>query len=78
MTVTPDGSWEDRHETVTEDVGQPDHDRDESRRRAGDTDVVDPAEVSAGTDTGALGADLPAHKDDARRPEDTATGEQNP
>jgi hypothetical protein len=78
MTVTPDDSWEDRDETVTEDLGLPDHERDESRRRAGDTDVVDPAEVSAGTDTGALDADLPAHEDDARRAEDTATGEQNP
>jgi hypothetical protein len=56
-----------------------------SRRRSGSVrtrefiqDVVDPAEVSAGTDTGALDADLPAHEDDARRAEDTATGEQNP
>jgi hypothetical protein len=78
MTVTPDDSWENRDETVTEAVGLPDHERDERRRRAGDTDEVDPAEVSAGTDTGALDADLPAHEDDARRAEDTATGEQNP
>jgi hypothetical protein len=73
-----DDSWEDRDETVTEDVGLPDHERDESRRRPGETDEADPAEVSAGTDTGALGADLPAHEDDARRATDSATGEQNP
>ncbi len=79
MTVGgSDDSWEDRDETVTEDVGLPDHERDESRRRPGDTDVADPAEVSAGADTGRLDEDLPAHEDDARRAEDTATGELNP
>jgi hypothetical protein len=78
MTVTPDDSWEDRDESVTEDVGLPEHERDEGRRRAGDTDEADAAEVAAGADTGRLDADLPAHEDDARRAEDTATGELNP
>ena len=80
MTVGgADDSWEDRDETVTEDVGLPEHERDESRRRAGETGEDDPAEVAAGTDTGLLDSDaLPEHEDDARRAEDTATGEQNP
>lgn len=78
MTVSPDDSWEDRDETVTEDVGLPDHERDERRRRPGDADEVDQAEVAAGADSGRLDADLPAHEDDARRATDTATGEQNP
>jgi hypothetical protein len=78
MTVTPDDSWEDRDETVTEDVGVPEHERDEGRRRPGDADVVDPAEVAAGTDSGQLDAGLPGHEDDARRATDTASGEQNP
>ncbi|HEV3497553.1 MAG TPA: hypothetical protein VHA34_14500, partial [Actinomycetes bacterium] len=73
-----DDSWEDRDESVTEDVGLPEHERDEGRRRAGDTDEADAAEVAAGADTGRLDADLPAHEDDARRAEDTATGELNP
>ena len=79
MTVGgSDDSWEDRDDTVTEDVGLPDHERDESRRRAGGTDVADQAEVAAGADTGRLDADLPGHEDDARRAEDTGTLEQNP
>ena len=79
MTVTPDDSWEDRDETVTEDVGLPEHERDEGRRRAGETGEDDAAEVSAMTDSGLSDAGgLPAHEDDTRRAEDTATGEQNP
>ena len=80
MTVGgSDVSWEDRDETVTEDVGLPDHERDEGRRRAGETGDDDLAEVAAGTDPGAGDVgDLPPHEDDARRAEDTATFEQNP
>ena len=80
MTVGgSDDSWEDRDETVTEDVGLPEHERDESRRRAGETGEDDPAEVAAGTDTGGLDSDaLPGYEDDSRRATDTATGEQNP
>ena len=79
MSMGPDDSWEDRDETVTEDVGLPEHERDESRRRAGETGEDDSAEVAAGTDTGQLDTDaLPEHEDDSRRAEDTATGEQNP
>ena len=79
VSMGPDDSWENRDETVTEDVGLPEHERDEGRRRAGETGEDDAAEVAAGTDSGPgdLG-DLPAHEDDARRAEDTATGEQNP
>jgi hypothetical protein len=78
MTVTPDDSWEDRDDTVTEDVGLPEDERDEGRRRAGVTGEDDSAEVAAGTDSGQLDTDLPAHEDDARRATDTASGEQNP
>jgi hypothetical protein len=79
MTTTPDDSWEDRDRTQTEDVGLPEHEADEGRRRAGDTGEDDPAEVSAMTDSGLDDASgLPAHEDDARRAEDTATLEQNP
>jgi hypothetical protein len=79
VSTGPDDSWEGRDETVTEDVGLPEHERDESRRRAGDTGEDDPAEVAAGADTGQLDTDaLPEHEDDAGRATDTATGEQNP
>jgi hypothetical protein len=72
-------SREDRDETVTEDVGLPGHEQDESRQRPGETGEDDPAEVAAGTDTGGLDTDaLPEHEDDASRATDTATGEQNP
>jgi hypothetical protein len=50
VSMGPDDSREDRDETRTEDVGLPDHEQDERRRRT----------------------------DDARRAQDTATGEQNP
>ena len=79
VSTGPDDSWEDRDETVTEDVGLPGHERDEGRRRAGETGEDDAAEVAAGTDTGGLDTDaLPGHEDDSRRATDTATGEQNP
>jgi hypothetical protein len=76
--VGPDDSWEDRDRTQTEDVGLPEHERDEGRRRPGETGEDDAAEVAAMTDTGPVGDDLPAHEDDSRRAEDTGTGEQNP
>ncbi len=80
MTVGgSDDSWEDRDDTVTEDVGLPEHERDETRWRAGETGMDDAAEVAAGTDPGPVDVgDLPAHEDDARRAEDTGTLEQNP
>jgi hypothetical protein len=63
----------------TEDVGLPEHERDESRVQAGGTGEDDPAEVAAMTDTGLDdSSDLPAHEDDARRAEDTGTSELNP
>jgi len=79
VSMGPDDSWEDRDESRTEDVELPEHERDEGRRRAGETGEDDAAEVAAGTDPGAgdLGG-LPAHEDDARRATDTASGEQNP
>jgi hypothetical protein len=74
-----DGSSGDRDQTVTEEVGLPEHERDESRRRPEETGEDDPAEVAAGTDSGQLDSDaLPEHEDDARTATDTATGEQNP
>jgi hypothetical protein len=72
--VGPDDSWEDRDE----DVGLPEHERDESRRRPGESFEDDPAEVAAGTDPGPVSGGLPEHKDDSRRAEDTGTGELNP
>jgi hypothetical protein len=79
VSMGPDDSREDRNGTGAGDVGLPEHERDESRRRAGETGEGDPAEVAAGTDTGLLDTDaLPEHEDDARRATDTATGEQNP
>jgi hypothetical protein len=76
--VGPDDSWEDRDRTQTEDAGLPEHERDEGRRRAGETGEDDPAEVAAMTDSGLGGSGLPEHEDDARRAGDTGTGEQNP
>jgi hypothetical protein len=79
VSMGPDDSLEGRDETVAEDAGLPEHERDESRRRVGETGEDDPAEVAAGTDTGLLDTDaLPEHEDDARRATDTASGEQNP
>ncbi len=76
--VGPDDSWQDRDETQTEDVGLPEHERDEGRRRAGETGEGDAAEVAAGTDRGPIEGGLPEHEDDSRRAEDTGTGELNP
>jgi hypothetical protein len=79
VSMGPDDGWEDRDETRTEDVGLPEHERDESRVQAGGTGEDDPAEVAAMTDAGLSDSGgLPTHKDDERRAEDTGTGEQNP
>jgi hypothetical protein len=79
VSMGPDDSREDRDKTVTEDVGLPEHERDEGRRQAGETGEDDPAEVAAMTDSGVSDADaLPEHEDDSRRAADTASGEQNP
>ena len=79
VSTGPDDSWEGRDETVTEDVGLPEHERDEGRVQAGGTGEDDPAEVAAMSDTGLDDASgLPEHEDDSRRAEDTASGEQNP
>jgi len=76
--VGPDDSWGDRDETQTEDVGLPEHERDESRRSEGTTFEDDAAEVASLSDSGLSEEGLPAHEDDSRRTEDTGTGEQNP
>jgi hypothetical protein len=79
VSMGPDDSREDRDETGTEDVGLPEHERDESRVQAGGTGEDDPAEVAAMTDAGLSDSSgLPAHEDDDLRVEDTGTGEQNP
>jgi hypothetical protein len=79
VSMGPDDSREDRDETRTEDVGLPEHERDERRVQAGATGEDDPAEVAAMTDTGPSDSSgLPAHEDDDLRAEDTGTGEQNP
>jgi hypothetical protein len=75
VSMGPDDSWEDRDETRTEDVGLPDHERDESRVRAGGTGEDDAAEVANLSDTGVSDTDLPAYEDDTG---DTGTAEQNP
>jgi hypothetical protein len=76
--VGPDDSLEDRDSTRTEDVGVPEHERDETRRQAGTTVDDDPAEVANMSDAGLSEPELPPHEDDARRGGDTGTGEQNP
>jgi hypothetical protein len=76
--VGPDDSWGDRDETQTEDVGLPEHERDEARRQAGGTGEDDPAEVAAMADSGLADPGLPEHEDDRRQAEDTGSGEQNP
>jgi hypothetical protein len=78
VTVGSDDSWEDRDQTQTEDVGLPEHELDEGRRRPGETGEDDAAEVAAGTDPGPVEGGLPEHEDDSRRAEDTGTGELNP
>jgi hypothetical protein len=74
----PDDSVEGGDQTRTEDVGLPDHERDETREQAGTTFEEDAAEVANMTDTGLGEPGLPAHEDDARQAGDTGTGEQNP
>jgi hypothetical protein len=73
----PDDSVE-RGETRTEDGGLPDHERDETRGPAGSSFEEDAAEVANMSDAGLTEDALPAHEDDRRRVEDTASGEQNP
>jgi hypothetical protein len=76
VSMGPDDSRQDRDETRTEDVGLPDHEQDERRRR---TDTYEePAPGLAGLEDAGEDAALPAGEDDARRAQDTATGEQNP
>jgi hypothetical protein len=77
MGVGPDDSV-DRGETQIEDVGLPEHERDESRRQEGTTSEDDAAEVANLTDSGLGEPGLPEHEDDRRRAEDTGSGEQNP
>jgi hypothetical protein len=71
----PDDSVE-RGETRAEDVGLPEHERDETRGQAGTTFEEDAAEVANMSDAGLAEDALPAHEDD--RATDTASGEQNP
>jgi hypothetical protein len=71
----PDDSV-DRGETRTEDVGLPDHERDETRGQAGTSFEDDAAEVANMSDSGLAEDALPAHEDDQAA--DTASGEQNP
>jgi hypothetical protein len=61
-----------------EDVGLPDHERDETRRPPDTAFEEDAAEVADLTDTGLTEAGVPAHEDDRRRAQDTAATEQNP
>jgi hypothetical protein len=75
MGVGPDEGGDG---TRTEDVGLPEHERDETRERAGTTVEEDAAEVANLTDAGLGEPGLPDHEDDRRRAEDTGTGEQNP
>jgi hypothetical protein len=78
VTGGPDDSWENRDETVTEDVGLPDHERDETRRQPGESGDDDPAEVAAMADSGLTDSGLPDHEDDSARGGDTGGAEQNP
>ena len=78
MSGGPDDSVERGEQARTEDVGLPGHERDETRERSGTTFEEDAAEVANMTDSGLSEPGLPAHEDDARRAEDTRTGEQNP
>ena len=77
--VGPDDDWVDRDATQTEDVGLPEHERDETRRRTGATGEDDAPGLAVGGDADADdGAGLPEFEDDTRRAEDTGSGEQNP
>jgi hypothetical protein len=76
--VGPDDSREDRDEAQAEDVGLPEHERDEGRRQPGGIAEDDPVEIADMTDSGVADVGLPAHEDDRGRAGDTRTGEQNP
>jgi hypothetical protein len=77
--VGPDDDWVDRDATQTEDVGLPEHERDETRRRVGATGEDDAPGLAVGTDTDRDdAAGLPGFEDDTGRGGDTASGEQNP
>jgi len=78
VTGGPDDSWEDRDQTVTEDVGLPEHERDETRRSEGTAFEDDAAEVANLSDSGLSEEGLPDHEDDRARGGDTGGGEQNP
>jgi hypothetical protein len=77
--VGPDDTRDRPDEAQTEDVGLPEHERDESRR-AGSGLADESAGLSddLGADTGLGEPGLPEHEADARTATDTATGEQNP
>jgi hypothetical protein len=71
-------SWEGTDDTQTEDVGLPEHERDETRR-SGDTGFEEDQPGLAGMgDSGPDESGLPGHEDDTRAGTDTASGEQNP
>ena len=78
MSGGPDDSVERGDQTGTEDVGLPDHERDETRRQEGTAFEDDAAEVANMTDSGLGEPGLPDHEDDRRRSGDTGSGEQNP
>ena len=78
MGVGPDDDWADRDATQTEDVGLPEHERDELRRQAGGTGEDEPG-LAGTTDRGRdEGGELPEFEDDTARGGDTGTVEQNP
>jgi hypothetical protein len=74
--VGPDGGWDDQ--TQTEDVGLPEHEDDETSRRAGGTYEEDQPGLAGMGDAGGSDAGLPEHEDDTAGGADTASGEQNP
>jgi hypothetical protein len=77
MGTGPD-DWQGQDDTQTEDVGLPEHERDETRR-SGDMGFEEDAPGLAGMgDSGPDASGLPAHEDDTGTATDTATGEQNP
>jgi hypothetical protein len=77
--VGPDDTRARADETQTEDVGLPEHERDEHRRAGGTGFAEESAGLSDDMDDSRLSeSGLPAHEDDSRMAEDTGTGEQNP
>jgi hypothetical protein len=78
MGVGPDDDWVDRDATQTEDVGLPEHERDETRRQTGAVGEDDAPGLAVGGDAGDDEAGLPGFEDDTARGGDTASGEQNP